>query len=281
MTTRFMPFTSLSTSRCPHVVLAICVLLAVPSIAPSQWRRLMNPLIPVSIEQALQYLSGTQTAQLSPEHISHLTAQAASKRSLLVELQSPAAPSELCSGGSMQSAIPAAPLARLRVKNQAPADPFAHWNDLEPEAWWRDSAPYSCRQEAKRTSPWQCARLVDLGGSDPLSLIRYFGNGSYLRYGHMGFYGCTELKKYPEAFRLDPPADPTYYSVGDLEIWVDIARVPRDASGWHADDGTRVGLEHAGCRLAPEFVCGSLLQKNIGRQSPHYLPCRPRICGGR
>ena len=113
---------------------------------------------------------------------------------------------------------------------------------MEPEAWWRESPPYSCHQKAKRTSPWRCARLVDLGGSDPLSLIRYFGNGSYFRYGHMGFSGCTELKKYQDAFRLDPPADPTYYSVGDLEIWVDIARVPRDASGWHADDGTRVDL---------------------------------------
>ena len=126
-------------------------------------------------------------------------------------------------------------------------DPFAHWNDLEPEPWWRESEPYSCLQEEKQTSPWLRAGLIDLGGSDPLSLIRYFGNGSYLRYGHMGFFGCTPLDKYPDAFHLDPPADPTYYSLGDLDIWVDIARVPPDASGWRRDDGERIniGMERA------------------------------------
>ena len=121
------------------------------------------------------------------------------------------------------------------------ADPFARWNDLEPESWWRESAPYSCFQEEKQASPWLSAGLIDLGGSDPLSLIRYFGNGSYLRYGHMAFDGCTPLKKYPDAFHQDPPADPTYYSLGDLDIWVDISRVPTDASGWSMD-GTRVDI---------------------------------------
>ena len=122
------------------------------------------------------------------------------------------------------------------------ADPFAHWNDLEPQAWWRESKPYSCRQEDKETSPWLDAGLDDLGGSDPLSLIRYFGNGSYLRYGHMGFNGCTRLTKYPDSYYLDPPADPTYYSLGDLAIHVDIARVPADAKGWDQDDGKRVEM---------------------------------------
>ena len=123
------------------------------------------------------------------------------------------------------------------------ADPFAaRWNDLEPQPWWRDSEPYSCLQEEKQTSPWIRAGLTDLGGSDPLSLIRYFGNGSYLRYGHMGFDGCTPLDKYPDAFHQDPPADPAYYSLGDLDIWVDIARVPSDASGWFQDDGARVDM---------------------------------------
>ena len=123
------------------------------------------------------------------------------------------------------------------------ADPFAaRWNDLEPEPWWRESEPYSCHQEEKQTSPWRSAGLVDLGGSDPLSLIRYFGNGSYLRYGNMGFDGCTPLDKYPDAFHQDPPADPSYYSLGDLDIWVDIARAPPDASGWFDDDGTRVDM---------------------------------------
>ena len=121
-------------------------------------------------------------------------------------------------------------------------DPFARWNDLEPQPWWRQSEPYSCLQEEKLTSPWLNAGFVDLGGSDPLSLIRYFGNGSYLRYGQMGFFGCTPLDKYPTAFHQDPPADPTYYSLGDLHIWVDIARVPKNASGWPQDDGERVEI---------------------------------------
>ena len=119
-------------------------------------------------------------------------------------------------------------------------DPFARWNDLEPQSWWRESAPYSCAEPEKTVSPWIDAGLIDLGGADPLSLIRWFGNGSYLRYGNMGFRGCTPLTKYPDSFHLDPPADPTYYSVGDLEILVDIARVPPKATGWSEDDGTRV-----------------------------------------
>jgi len=119
-------------------------------------------------------------------------------------------------------------------------DPFARWNDLEPQPWWRESEPYSCLQEEKLTSPWLNAGLMDLGGSDPLSLIRYYGNGSYLRYGNLGFLGCTPLDKYPRAFHQDAPADPAYYSLGDLHIWVDIARVPKNASGWSQDDGQRV-----------------------------------------
>ena len=135
-----------------------------------------------------------------------------------------------------------APPASRRAEQ---GDPFAHWNDLEPRDWWRESAPYSCRTEENQTSPWLEAGLGDLGGSDPLSLIRYFGNGSYLRYGHMGFHGCTALTKYPDSYYLDPPADPAYYSLGDLVIHVDVARVPADASGWHLDDGARVDMSMA------------------------------------
>ena len=119
-------------------------------------------------------------------------------------------------------------------------DPFARWNELEPQPWWRESAPYSCAEPEKRSSPWIDAGLVDLGGADPLSLIRYFGNGSYLRYGSMGFWGCTPLDKYPDSYHLDPPVDPAYYSLGDLEIRVDIARVPADAKDWFEDDGMRI-----------------------------------------
>ncbi len=122
------------------------------------------------------------------------------------------------------------------------ADPFARWNGLEPRSWWRESAPYTCAEPEKPASVWADAGLADLGGADPLSLVRYFGNGSYLRYGNMGFRGCTPLDKYPDSYHLDPPVDPAYYSVGDLEIRVDVARVPVDATGWFADDGARVGL---------------------------------------
>lgn len=125
---------------------------------------------------------------------------------------------------------------------QPTTDPFAHWNELEPEPWWRESAPYSCAEPEQPSSVWLDAGLVDLGGSDPLSLVRYHGNGSYLRYGHMGFWGCTPLRRYPGSFHLDPPADPAYYSLGDLVIHVDIARVPPGASGWFEDDGKRVDL---------------------------------------
>ena len=121
-------------------------------------------------------------------------------------------------------------------------DPFAHWNGLDPEPWWRESAPYSCAQAQNPETPWPEAGLIDLGGSDPLSLIRWYGNGSYLRYGYMGFSGCTRMDKYPDSFHRDPPADPTYYSLGHLDIRVDIARVPADATGWFMDDGARVGF---------------------------------------
>ena len=81
--------------------------------------------------------------------------------------------------------------------------------------------------------------MPDLGGSDELSLIRYYGNGSYIRYGSMGFEGCTPMANYPDRTHLDSPADPTYYSLGELDIAVDIVRVPTDARGWFEDDGTR------------------------------------------
>ena len=125
------------------------------------------------------------------------------------------------------------------VPRRMVADPFAKWNGLEPQPWWRESEPYSCQSPVKNTSPWIEAEMIDLGGSDPLSLIRFYGNGSYLRYGFMGFEGCTPMKKYPDRTYLDPPVDPAYYSLGDLAIAVDIARVPPDAPGWFEDDGAR------------------------------------------
>ena len=123
-----------------------------------------------------------------------------------------------------------------------PPDVFAHWNDLPPEPWWRETAPYTCHEEENPNSPWLAVGLEDLGGSDPLSLIRFYGNGIYLRYGYQGFGGCTPSDKNPNGYLLDPPQDPTYYSLGDIEITVDLARVPPDASGWGGDDGERVDM---------------------------------------
>ncbi len=134
----------------------------------------------------------------------------------------------------------------------APAPPedtsFAtRFNALTPQPWWRESEPYSCEPPAKSTSPWMEAGITDPGGDDSLSLIRYFGNGSYLRYFAMVFQGCTPTRKYPEQTHLDPPADPSYFSVGDLEIAVDIARIPQGAPGWFEDDGRRetMGMQEA------------------------------------
>ena len=139
----------------------------------------------------------------------------------------------------MESPTPLPTVEPPGVPKTMAADPFARWNELEPQAWWRESEPYSCLSPDKDTSPWIEAGMTDLGGSDSLSLIRFHGNGSYLRYGYMGFEGCTPMKKHPDRTHLDPPVDPTYYALGDLDIAVDIARVPPDAPGWFEDDGTR------------------------------------------
>ena len=120
------------------------------------------------------------------------------------------------------------------------------WNGHEwladPKPWWRPSSPYNCDPPPNRSSPWTQAGLPDLGGQDPLSLIRYFGNGSYVRYGLMGFEGCTFMSKHPDRTHLDTPYDPTYYSLGSLEIAVDIARVPVNAAEWDNDNGVRVQM---------------------------------------
>ena len=72
------------------------------------------------------------------------------------------------------------------------------WNNVLPrEDWWRESTPYSCIAEEKTSSPWIDAGLEDLGGGDPLSLIRWYGNGSYLRYAAQTVEGCTPTARYP------------------------------------------------------------------------------------
>ena len=148
-----------------------------------------------------------------------------------------AGPTPLPTVGTSSTPLPAVvPPGRERPRAD---DPFARWNGLEPQDWWTESKPYTCLSPEKDTSPWIEAGMTDLGGSDPLSLIRFYGNGSYLRFGYMGFEGCTPMKKHPDRTYLDPPVDPTYYSLGDLDIAVDIARVPPEAPGWFEDDGKR------------------------------------------
>lgn len=147
---------------------------------------------------------------------------------------------------------PTGHLANLSARPPTPltrpvSDAYERWNDVEPRSWWRESAPYSCDPVPNTDSPWLQADMPDLGGSDPLSLVRHFGNGTYVRYSSMNFEGCTPMWKYPGRTHLDGPEDPTYFSLGDLEIRVDIARVPEDAVGWRNDDGARVdiGMEEA------------------------------------
>ena len=126
--------------------------------------------------------------------------------------------------------IPAPTIVHPGVSRPMTADPFARWNGLEPKDWWTDWEPYYCQSPEKDTSTWIEAGMTDLGGSDSLSLIRFYGNGSYLRYGFMGFGGCPPMKRYPDRAYLDPPVDPAYYSLGDLDIAVDIARAPPDGT---------------------------------------------------
>ena len=140
------------------------------------------------------------------------------------------------------------------------------WNNLPSQPWWRESAPYSCAAEAKITSPWIEAGLKDLGGSDPLSLIRYYGNGSYLRYGGQGFEGCTPMDKYPHRTHLDAPSDPTYYTRGDLDIWIDIARIPPYAQVSDEDNGSRVAMSMA---------------EAVTLMNTHVAPYLQRISGGK
>ena len=146
-------------------------------------------------------------------------------------------------------------------------DPFAlKWNNLPQQPWWRPSAAYSCAPTEKTSSPWIEAGLQDLGGSDPLSLIRYWGNGSYLRYGDQSFEGCTPMVRYPDRTHLDPPADPTYYTLGDLEVWIDIARFPSYARVWDHDDGSRVAMT---------------MEEAVSLMNTHVAPYWQRVSGGR
>lgn len=187
----------------------------------------------------LTYVDGPQSDASQGSAIAQLLMPAATTTPTPTPAAAPATAPTIAPGLALARDAPLHHASTILQSEPDPKDPFARWNDLEPQPWWRDSEPYSCVAEEKTTSPWIRAGLADLGGSDSLSLIKYYDNGSYLRYGNMGFEGCTPMKKYPDRTYLDPPVDPTYYSLGDLDIAVDIARVPPDAPGWYEDDGKR------------------------------------------
>ena len=125
------------------------------------------------------------------------------------------------------------------------------WNDiLTPEEWDSPSNPYTCLY-GENISAWVDTGLIDLGGQDSLSLIRFYGNGSYLRYNNMVYSGCTQTIKYSYMNNYDSPADPKYYSVGNIDIYVDIARIPLKTNDdgepvphpqWYGDQGVRYDM---------------------------------------
>ena len=187
----------------------------------------------------------TQTAIAASNAVSEARAIAAARAAAYADEAARQAAAR-ASAQQMATAIAQQTITPTPGYTPAPVPRYDSWNDHEwlavPKAWWRDSNPYDCDPPANPNSPWTAAGMTDLGGQDPLSLIRYFGNGSYVRYGLMGFEGCTLMSKHPARTHLDTPADPSYYSLGDLEIAVDIARVPANAAGWDNDDGSRVDM---------------------------------------
>ena len=73
--------------------------------------------------------------------------------------------------------------------------------------------------------------------------------------------------KYPDGSRLDNPADPTYYtSSGELEIFVDIARVPVGAIGWFSDDGQRIDMN---------------MQEAVEKLNEHVAPFYSKLSEGK
>ena len=159
---------------------------------------------------------------------------------------------------------------------------FETYNALEPKPWWKNSAPYFCEPAVNTESPWVEAGMTDLGGSDALSLIRWFGDGTYVRYGIMDFHGCTTSWKLPDSTHQDSPADPTYYTAsGDIDIFVDIARVPEDAEGWFEDDGVRVDMSmHDALELLNEHIATYFRRLSDGKFRVSFIEGEELEVGG-
>lgn len=137
------------------------------------------------------------------------------------------------------------------------ADPLCGRGELEPQAWRSESQPYSCLTPSKDASARIGAGMNYLGGSALLSLNRCFGNGSYLCYGLMGFEECEPMRKQLERTRPGPTVYRACCSSGDLDIAVDIARVPPDAPGRFEGGGSReaMGTEGAANILDTRGYC--------------------------
>ncbi len=139
--------------------------------------------------------------------------------------------------------------------------------------WFRPRAPYTCITPEKETSPWIEAGMADLGGADALSLVRWHGNDSHIPWTFMTYNGCTRTTSDPEKTYLDAPIDPTYYSLGDLVISVDIARVPVGKGGWFNDDGAResMSMEEAVATLN-EYVAAYYRRISSGKLRFSFAP---------
>ena len=89
--------------------------------------------------------------------------------------------------------------------------------------------------------------------------------------GTRGLEGCTPIDKYPDRTHLDAPVDPAYYTRGDLDIWIDIARFPSYANVWDegspvVDDGSRVAMS---------------MEEAVDLMNTHVAPYFERISQGR
>ena len=66
-----------------------------------------------------------------------------------------------------ESSTPSPTFVHPGQRRELDDDPFAMWNALAPQDWWRESEPYTCLSPEKDTSPWIKAGMTDLGGSEP------------------------------------------------------------------------------------------------------------------
>ena len=131
-----------------------------------------------------------------------------------------------------------------------PVRRYDAWNDhewlAEPKPWWRPFQPLRLRSAVQPQLALDGRRAAGPGRPGPAvshTLLRQ----RQLR--PLRPHGIRGMHLHGQASRNAPtwtyPQTPTYYSLGDLEIAVDIARVPAGASDWPNDDGSRVDMSMA------------------------------------